>query len=586
MDSRVGSLELTIRAERPNGEGIRPAAEAFAIRVLQRCDEMLEQRSPGRVFVLRHLDLWLRLVDGGLADPDEIDGFAADIAEHLERTASSIADEHSDDDVAAFADEVAWRAAHVEAHANGSAGEMWKFASLDDEGEPLRALARRDRPELLRDVLLRLHRRGTLLKILEPLPEDVLGAIARVLEQPAIAAARERRTVEDELPDAVVRCVRDLASTASLTLGWIAIATAARDSLGPSRADADVCEVARLGFARLLENRSIQATGPRSKGDALPDPQIESDRRPGERATREARLTRNESEAPSTITSVVSEFGGMFYLLRPAIEVSLGECLWRACLPDGLVLSRAVGVLLGDEAMGDPAPLLFGGVRSNDALPPVSPEQQHEVSHTVFAAMVEVLLRRELMASCEPVLHLVNTPQGRLFVASAEAGPYVLFALPANSREEMVAALESFLTIWPPSAPRPRAGYALAAFDRRGRVREWRGRSRDDAPLVSNAGSLLASALLTQAAGTLGHLFAARAGADPHATHHDLVERYFRVPALVMRTPQTLDVYMPMEAVNLDVRRAGLDIDPGWIPWLNRRAAFRFEETDGCGQSD
>jgi hypothetical protein len=25
---------------------------------------------------------------------------------------------------------------------------------------------------------------------------------------------------------------------------------------------------------------------------------------------------------------------------------------------------------------------------------------------------------------------------------------------------------------------------------------------------------------------------------------------------------------MPLDEVDLDVRRAGLDLDPGWVPWL------------------
>jgi len=37
-------------------------------------------------------------------------------------------------------------------------------------------------------------------------------------------------------------------------------------------------------------------------------------------------------------------------------------------------------------------------------------------------------------------------------------------------------------------------------------------------------------------------------------------------------------VTMPMEAIHLPTRRAGLDRDPGWIPWLQRHLVLVFEE--------
>jgi hypothetical protein len=546
MDSHVETLELTIRARHPNVEGLRPAAEAFARRVLQRCDEILEQRIPGRVFVLRHLDLSLQSVDGALEDADEIDAFAAEIAGHLERQTAS-ADSRGDNDVVVFADEVAWRGADVEAHVLGLTGESWKFTQLHDDGESVRALLRDDRHELLCDVLLRLHRRGSLLRVLELLPQDVIGAIARAMGQPDRSVIHNHPS-NIELPAAVSRFLGELVRPCSLAFGWIAIATAARDALGPGRAEADTCEVAHLGVAKLLEDPSVSA------------PQFESGQGPGKCA------------------SVASEFGGVFYLLRLALEVSLGESLWCTCLPEGVVLSSAVTALVGDEAVGDPAPLVLGGIPSGQVLPPISPEQQQEVSQAVFAGLVDVLMRRGLAAFCAPVLDLVETPHGRLLVASPEPCPYVLIARPGNSREEILAALDSFLAIWPLSAPAVRAGYALADLERRCRIRSRLLHSDGVELFVVRGDSLWTTALLTQAAGTLGYLFAARVGLTARSTPSDLAIRYFRVPALLTTTSETLDVQIPMEALNLDVRRAGLDADPGWIPWLRQRVTFSFNE--------
>jgi hypothetical protein len=33
---------------------------------------------------------------------------------------------------------------------------------------------------------------------------------------------------------------------------------------------------------------------------------------------------------------------------------------------------------------------------------------------------------------------------------------------------------------------------------------------------------------------------------------------------------------MPLEAADLRLRRAGLDSDPGWVPWFGRIVSFHF----------
>lgn len=41
-------------------------------------------------------------------------------------------------------------------------------------------------------------------------------------------------------------------------------------------------------------------------------------------------------------------------------------------------------------------------------------------------------------------------------------------------------------------------------------------------------------------------------------------------------TPSHVDLYAPMTAVRLPVRLAGLDIDPGWLPWLGKVVKFHY----------
>ena len=46
--------------------------------------------------------------------------------------------------------------------------------------------------------------------------------------------------------------------------------------------------------------------------------------------------------------------------------------------------------------------------------------------------------------------------------------------------------------------------------------------------------------------------------------------------AQVSLTPNHIDIYFTLNATDLRVRRAGLDIDPGWVPWLSRVVMFHY----------
>ena len=47
--------------------------------------------------------------------------------------------------------------------------------------------------------------------------------------------------------------------------------------------------------------------------------------------------------------------------------------------------------------------------------------------------------------------------------------------------------------------------------------------------------------------------------------------------ARVRFTPSHVDMYLPLNAVQLPVRLAGLDINPGWLPWLGRVVTFYYD---------
>jgi hypothetical protein len=50
-----------------------------------------------------------------------------------------------------------------------------------------------------------------------------------------------------------------------------------------------------------------------------------------------------------------------------------------------------------------------------------------------------------------------------------------------------------------------------------------------------------------------------------------------RLEARIRATPSHVDLHAPLNAVRLPVRLAGLDVNPGWLPWLGRVVTFHYE---------
>jgi hypothetical protein len=49
-------------------------------------------------------------------------------------------------------------------------------------------------------------------------------------------------------------------------------------------------------------------------------------------------------------------------------------------------------------------------------------------------------------------------------------------------------------------------------------------------------------------------------------------------PARLDCTPTHLDMHFYANDVDMRVRRAGLDIDPGWLPWFGQVVAYHYQE--------
>jgi hypothetical protein len=57
----------------------------------------------------------------------------------------------------------------------------------------------------------------------------------------------------------------------------------------------------------------------------------------------------------------------------------------------------------------------------------------------------------------------------------------------------------------------------------------------------------------------------------------DIVRAVIRRAGLISHTPGWIDVRMPVDEVDLDIRQAGLDVDPGWVPWLGTVVRYVYE---------
>jgi hypothetical protein len=53
-----------------------------------------------------------------------------------------------------------------------------------------------------------------------------------------------------------------------------------------------------------------------------------------------------------------------------------------------------------------------------------------------------------------------------------------------------------------------------------------------------------------------------------------------RRPGLVLLTRTDLDISLPLTSVDIRIRRVGLDLDPGWLPWFGRVVRFHYLSND------
>jgi hypothetical protein len=557
MDSRIARLDVRATADAEVADAVRQLVPQFARRVLVRCDQILEERAPGRCIVMRRLDTRWRLRADLLDDDHEAEAVARALADGLELEAGG-----GSGDVVTFENEIAYRADYLTAVAEGR-DSAWCFQALREEGPAPGVLAQSALPSLAEAVLVCLAERGALATVLCSLMPRALDGLANVLGAASLVPALSSLIGFDEdAPQGAVDRVLALPVSAPVTAGRILCQIEARRTSGPHASASRVRAAAERLFGRLQRARDGGRT-------ITNDPVPASASRPS---------ADDLSEPPASRGLIETRFGGLFYLLTPALELSLGEIVWKACLPERVFFSRLALLLLGSGAADDPAPRLFGGSVGDLTCDVLDPDRLDQMTVEMLSAVAEAFPRRGLAAWPRIAWCVADSGGGRLLIATAAGTEFPLFAWPFTSGSAVEAAMRRFLAAWPGAAPAQVAHPALADADPAGRVVPDLRIPLSRPVLAAAVDDAGYAAALTQAAGSLACLFSMRTGATDLRSPSLLVERHLSVPARIARGRDEIVIHLPADRIDLPLRRVGLDRDPGWVPWL--RAHVRFEYDD------
>ena len=584
MSHSVDMLHLAVHTPPGREAAAARLAEQFTRDVLEQFSQTLEARSPGRVVLIRRMAVRWSLSETEMTDPASAASCAAELADSVAVGGNGAS--HVADTIATFDDEAGWLAAYLRARAAGAAGAWFHAAWRQAESRDTTRASPLHRQTVLA-ALSRLRATGELAGVLAALPAATTNALGV-----ALGSDRARPSWTDETVATQARWPPDAVPGDGLSIGRLHTDRQVGDRRGgePDDGPADASAPAQANL-RLRDDMATNEPGT-AAGASRPPPDAalvggaaaliaavaqRLDDGPHHPVAPASRVP----QAPDGPTGVVTRFGGLFYLLALALELGIGESLWKVCLSEGPILAHAAAVLLGTDAAGDPAPAAFGGVTPGEpcTCPPVSPEQQAEVSIELLTATAAALPRSGIAPPPEVSLDLATSPAGRMLVASG-LGTYALFAWPAPDARAAAAGVAAFLSVWPGSFPPPRAHEVLLGLDTSRRLRSASGLMTRASPLLPAAPTAPAAALLAQISGAMSELFAARAG-DASVGTCELVSRYLAIPGRVVLEPAAMTVVLPMAATDLAVRRAALDRDPGWVAWLGQTVRIEFAPEGG-----
>lgn len=82
------------------------------------------------------------------------------------------------------------------------------------------------------------------------------------------------------------------------------------------------------------------------------------------------------------------------------------------------------------------------------------------------------------------------------------------------------------------------------------------------------------------AAWLAAYLLAIFESSTGHVVEPGAFDRYFARPGRIEIDTDVIRVVQPLETIDIDIRRSGLDRDPGWLAWVGKRLVFVFESEE------
>jgi hypothetical protein len=191
---------------------------------------------------------------------------------------------------------------------------------------------------------------------------------------------------------------------------------------------------------------------------------------------------------------------------------------------------------------------------------PSSPQASTATLHPINAGGLLLLLRPLLRLDLLPAPESLGTALGDLALCALRRA----FApLPPGERAVAEERERPLLAVFAPEC------------DWRERIALIPVRNPATADALLDALVAAIPADITAASGALRQVFGPLPPAFPTAADTRLARLLLR-PGLLSVTPWDAELTWPLAAIDLALRRAGWDQDPGWLPWLGRTVRLRF----------
>jgi hypothetical protein len=593
MNSRVRTLALDLRipAADPNGvqETRREIEEVFLAGVLNALESRIHSRLGAAAIVrVRNLKVAWTLRRSQLSDSGYAERLGYELADDLEAALARPPDPRrpmKSEGIVAFEDEAHLTAARLTVEAAGDADDWMRAGAVDDAGAWTFACA--GGPRRLEQTLSRLARMGTVETVIARLERGQIAQALAVL--PAEAWPRQaQRALAAAIAGAAeggMKAVDGMGPVADSGMTSATKAGAGRAEVAPPRAD----EAAIERVAPPVPGADRDAREQRTSGRQAPwppaDRPVDGDADgavPAGRSARPARdgappaiLTRLQKVRPERADTAARS-------VAPAGDISRQHAPERAD-----AATSSVAAAGGDALSPGSAPVPPSASSPPNAATPALDAAMFAIYPTRFAGLF-YLLNPIIALDLPEILWCAGALEGAFLrhVARVLLGPEGLDD-PAPSILDGAAGITGLagaeLPAWAAAEIGQKARAALAAYcghcgiaaQPADELAATIDALAETLPLPAGIGDAASTKAVADVAAIALYAFGIRLG--ERLDRIGFVER-IRIDGRIECDPPTIRVVMPMDAIDIRIRLAGLDFNPGYLPWLKQRLVFVFEE--------